>query len=199
MTSLLLLATLTGCMSQPIDAPFSAVIQAPESVSLAWDDSANGQFDGIGALILADFLVYDSEQGVPLENIAVEVTSGGSGVYLLPPEALKLVDYPEMPEGASMSDCEDENGNFDNETNEWCAWHYDTISGNYYSFSSDFADAGGYGPTYVQSGTDNRGLLRVYVYVDALPAVEDSFADISIVGSIGHASDFFEVGPGENN
>lgn len=200
MFAALLIASLTGCMNNPIQAPMTAVIEAPASVSLAWDDAFNGLNDGIGAVIITDFFVYDSETEMPLENIEIEVMSNSGGVYLLPPESLRVGDYPAIPDGLSLSDCVDENGNFDNTTYEWCGWVYDTVTGSYIEFGSDYADNGDGGdpfrPTYVKSATDDRGLLRVFVYVDALAESGDSFENAQIVGTIGVDTAAFEVGPG---
>lgn len=196
----LLFASLAGCMNNPLHAPYSAAIEGPASVDLAWSESVNGYNDGYGAVILADFFVYDTVDDLPLANIEVEVISNSSGVYLIPPEALRIADYPSIPEGYSQSDCIDENGNFDNLAYEWCGWVYDTLSGQYFEFGSDYADNSESGdafqPTYLIDGTDDYGLLRVYVYVDSLPATEEGFSNVQIVGTIGHDTAVFEVGPG---
>lgn len=200
MIATVLLATLTGCMNNPLHAPASAAIEAPSSVELAWVESVNGLNDGYGAVILGDFYVYDTEDDLPLQNIEVEVISNSSGVYLLPPEALQVVDYPSIPEGYSTDDCVDDDGNFSSEEYEWCGWVYDTVSGSYYEFGTGYADNDGDGeafnPTYMLGATDRYGLLRIYVYVDALAASGESYANAQIVGSIGHDSAVFEVGPG---
>lgn len=200
MIATVLLAVLAGCMNNPLHAPYSAAIEAPASVDIAWAASVNGYNDGAGAIIASDFFVYDTVDDMPLQNIEVEVMSNGSGVYLLPDEALQVADYPSIPEGYSMDDCKDENGNFDNQTYEWCGWVYDTVTDQYYEFGSDYADNGEsgdpYRPTYMIGGTDRYGLLRVWVYVDSLPESGDSYANVQIVGSIGHDSAVFEVGPG---
>ncbi len=201
MIAALLVASLTGCMNNPLSAPFDAVIEAPPSVSLAWGEAYNSLNEGIGAVIVGDFIVYDSVDDMPLENIEVEVFSNSGGVYILPPEALRTADYPAIPDGMSLSDCEDEDGNFDNTAYEWCGWVYDSLTGEYYEFGSDYADNDDQGqpyrPNYYIGATDSRGLLRVYIYVDALATDGESYQDAQIVGSIGHDSSAFEVGPGD--
>ncbi|RME26418.1 MAG: hypothetical protein D6798_06770 [Deltaproteobacteria bacterium] len=203
MIAALLVATLTGCMNNPLQAPSTAAIVAPASVKLAWGDSYNGLNDGLGAVILGDFYVYDTVTDMPLENIKVEVTSNSSGTYIVPPEALKRAAYPEIPEGYSLNDCVDDNGNFDSSVYEWCAWVYDTVTGEYYEITGDYADndssGQSYRPNYMLGTTDGSGLLRVYVYVDYLFPDGESFANSQIVGSIGHDSSYFEVGPGTGN
>lgn len=199
MLAAILIASLAGCMQNGLQAPYSAFVLAPASVSVAWDESYNGLGDGIGAIIMGDFLVYDAEDDMPLQNINLEVLSNTAGACLVPEEALQLVDYPSMPEGASMADCVDENGNFDNTTNEWCAWHYDTLSGQYYQFGSDYSDSGGFCANYFRGTTDRYGLLRIYVYLDALATQgeESDFQNAQIVASTGYDTDFFEIGPGD--
>lgn len=203
MIAALLIASLSGCMNNPIQAPTTATIEAPASVALAWAEEFNGLNDGIGAVIIGDFYVVDSVTDMPLENIEVEVISNSGGVYLLPPEALRVADFPSIPDGLSMSDCVDEDGNFDNTVYEWCGWVYDTVRGSYIEFGSDYADNGDGGdpfrPTYMTSATDDRGLLRFFAYVDALAESGDSFDNAQIVGSIGVDSASFEVGPGGGN
>jgi len=168
MLASLILATLTGCSPHGLQAPYSAYVVAPSSVKIAWDESYNGLNDGIGAVLVGNFYVYDSDTSAPLNNIKLEITSGTAGVCLVPAEALNTVDYPGMPDGASMADCIDENGNFDNQTNEWCGWNYDTISGQFYQFGSDYAGVDGFCPNLQTGVTDRYGLLRIYLYIDAL-------------------------------
>lgn len=221
MLASLILATLTGCSPKGLQAPYSAYVVAPSSVKIAWDESYNGLNDGIGAVLLGDFYVYDSDSSAPLNNIKLEITSGTAGVCLVPAEALKNVDYPGMPDGASMADCVDENGNFDNLANEWCGWNYDTITGRFYQFGSDYAGVDGFCPNYETGVTDRYGLMRIYLYIDALVQTSGgttatggtdtggtagvstgsgaSFANAQIVGSTGYSEDYFEIGPGENN
>lgn len=206
MLATLLIASLTGCMQDGIQAPESAYVIAPSSVSVAWDDAYNGLNDGIGAIILGDFQVFDTDADAPVQNARLEILSNSAGACLVPAEALQVVDYPSMPEGASMSDCLDEDGYFDNQSNEWCGWHYDTIRDEYYQFGSDFSDADGFCPNYQIGATDRYGLMRVYVYLDALATTgtddegaSEDFQDAQIVGTTGYHSDYFEVGPGENN
>jgi len=206
MLATLVIATLAGCAPNGVQAPYTAYVVAPSSVKISWDEAFNGLDDGIGAIMFGDFYVYDSDVTGPLNNVKLEVTSGTGGVCLVPAEALQNVDYPTMPDGASMADCVDENGNFDNATNEWCGWNYDTITDQYFQFGAGYSSAGGYCPNYQTGVTDRYGMLRVYVYIDALVASDvdekglaTGFSNAQVVGSTGYAADFFEVGPGENN
>lgn len=205
MLASLVLVQLLACTSG-VQAPSTASVVAPASVKVAWTEAYNGLNDGIGAIIMGDFQVYDATADMYLQNVKMEITSNSAGACLLPPEALQIVDYPQIPEGSSLADCVDENGVFDATVNEWCAWNYDTVTGQYYEFGSNYADSGGFCPNYLKGVTDRYGLLRVYVYVDALAVSGESedgtiqgYQNAQIVGTIGYDTDYFEVGPGENN
>ena len=105
-----------------------------------------------------------------MENTEVEVVGPSFGVFIIPTEAIKLVDFPTAPDGwQELRDeiCVDANGNFDN-TVEWCAWYYDIETNLYYEFGSNYADAGGYRPNYYKGITNVDGVLRVYLFIDAL-------------------------------
>ncbi len=190
-------AGLVGCSGAALDAPLDATVAiSPDTVSIGWAEEFNGAQDGIGALIWFDVYVSRSDTSIgemPLERIEVEVSSNYGGIYLIPEEAVKLVDAPDTPDEVTSaadveSSCTDEDGNYDN-SEEWCAWYYDTETAQFYQFGSDYADAEGYAPTYMVSETGDRGLLRVYAYADAMPttvvAGETSFAEAQITASIG--------------
>ncbi len=183
-----------GCTARVV-APDSAVLSVPDDLEVSWDDSWNEQFDALGMVTFADFAVYDERQDyMPLENILIEVTSSYGGVYLVPMDAVVSVDYPSAPEDWQQNFdeyCYDENGNFDPTTNEWCAWYADTVTGEFWMISSEYADVNGYAPNYLQSYTDGWGRLRVFVYIDALP----SSGDVMITANIGSDAQGFKITP----
>lgn len=212
MRTLMPLALLAfGCGGGPFQAPFSARLDMPEDIQVGWSEEVNDLNDGYGSVFIVDVLVYDTDTETgeihPVENVEVEVTSGWGGLYLLPAEAVNVVDPPELPEDVtSPSDvkeyCEDEDGNFDN-TEEWCSWYYDTITGQYYEFGTGYADAGGYSPNYAQLATDGRGLARVFLYLDSLPSESGgesgdvAFQAVQFTGSIGHHSEATTIEPAQ--
>jgi hypothetical protein len=192
-----------GCVQGAIPAPASARIKAPSDISIAWRASYNDQHDQVGMVLWQDLMVYDSgDDNMPLESIEVEVTSGYNGVYLIPAEAVKLVGYPEASvdpsDQAAIEDaCTDEYGAFMSDP-EWCAWYWDTESQQFYEVGSQYvATSANYAPNYFVGRTDNRGLLRVYMYVDVMPVYGDTessaFGSVQIVSSIGVDSSSFEV------
>lgn len=179
------LALLAGCMSAPLQAPYGSTVSWDETTA----EFAEGDYcedtepDYTGTLRMYDVFVVDDDD-VPLGNIAVEIqVEGPGGIYVLPQEAIKTVDLPaadaDVQSAADIrSACVDDNGNFDN-TNEWCAWYWDEENEQFYQFGDDYADAGGYAPTYFTDVTDQRGLMRVYVFYDCI------VADTLIKASIG--------------
>ena len=188
------LLTGTGCVpSTGVEAPYYAEIIAPEQINIAWHKDYNDQGDGIGALLLLDFLVYNSEDGVPMDNIQVEVTSGYGGVYLVPKTAVKTVSYPDEPEDYDACDV-DGDGQIDDDAPDNCSWWLDTSGNRYFQLGADFADS--YRPTYMVGATDEHGVLRLYAYVDKLPAEneeESSFASVTVMALLGHDSDGVEI------
>jgi hypothetical protein len=193
-----------GCVQGGIPAPASARIKAPGDHTIAWADSYNDQHDQVGMVLWKDLMVYDSEENnIPLESIEVEVRSGYSGVYLIPAEAVKLVGYPEASvdptDQAAIEDaCTDANGAFKSDP-EWCAWYWDTESQQFYEVGQQYvATSANYAPNYFVGRTDNRGLLRIYIYVDAMPVYGNEAGDlqygtVQIGMSIGVDATSFEI------
>ena len=154
-------------MNSPIQAPPGATITLnPTSIEV--QGSVFNQEDNVGLVQFVDIAIeLDS---MPMENTEVEVVGPSFGVFIIPTEAIKLVDFPTAPDGwQELRDeiCVDANGNFDN-TVEWCAWYYDIETNLYYEFGSNYADAGGYKPNYYKGITNVDGVLRVYLFIDAL-------------------------------
>jgi hypothetical protein len=184
----------TACLppSSGVEAPYSAALQLPEDVVLSWNKEYNEVEDGIGALVLLDMLVYDSDSGDPMDNIRVEVMSLWSGIYLIPQTAVKIVPPPNEPD---MAECDvDGDGQIDFDAPDSCSWssNFDTSGNQYFELASEFASA--YSPNLMYGATDEHGLLRIYVYVDSMPATADSesglvtFDPSGIWASIGHQS-----------
>ena len=183
-------AAAMGCIAEPIEAPSNAELTAPEDVELAWNVAYNEVDDGIGALILLDFFVYDSNNGFPMDNIEVEVLTSWGGAYLIPKPAVKIVP---PPEDLALEDCDaNADGQIDEDAPDACSWNWDTSGDQYFEMATEFADA--YHPNYMQAGTDEHGVLRVWTYVDAMPVSSSdesgnySFDQFVVWASIGHMS-----------
>ena len=193
-TAMMLLSM--GCSSGIIDAPYGSSVITPSSMEINWTDAYN-DYDLAGVVQLFDIQVLDPA-GVPLENTRVEVSTSFGGVYIVPQESIELTGYPSVPEGiTSQQDvrdyCVDENGNY-TLVEDWCAWYWDTVNDQYYSFSGTYADnytdtdSGElywFAPTYVNASTDNRGLFRGYLLVDTLPQTDTTYSKVVITASIG--------------
>lgn len=197
--SLLALAGLAlGCSRSPLQAPFGASVSFSEhtfnvSIGLWCNSEIDREPDFNGHMQMLDLLVVDGNTELPLERIEVEleVTSVG-GIYVLPQEAIKTVDFPTVPdtittEADLLDACTDEDGNFDN-SEDFCAWYYDEDNTEFYQFGADYADAAGYAPTYMVGQTDHRGVMRAYVFYDCIYGSE-----ATIEASIGVANDTFTV------
>jgi|GEM_PF-2005594 len=180
----------SGCVSPSgWEAPAFAALQMPEDVTLTVL-TEHESVDNSGSLLIADVLVYNEDDGLPMDNIQVEVMSNWHGAYLVPQWAVKQVDYPGAP---NYDDCDaDGDGAIDADAPDECAWVWDIEASTYVEFAVDIAE--GYQPTYLVAPTDHRGLLRVYVYIDSMPTVvssdgnaeSSSYGDVSISASIGH-------------
>ena len=188
------LALFLGACTPPstgVEAPYSASLQLPDDIVLAWNQAYNETEDGIGALVLMDLLVYDSDSGYPMDNIRIEVMSLWQGIALIPQSAIKTVPGPAEPvEG----ECFDADGNILADAPDACSWHFNTRGDEYFELASEYADADGYSPNLMYGKTDEHGLLRVYAYVDSMPTSSSddsgttSFDDSGIWASIGHES-----------
>ncbi len=192
LTPLLLPAFLVACSSGPYPAPATAAIQDFEDYALT-ASSAHATQDGIGTLLLGDVMIFDEESQMPLNGIEVEIMTAWSGVYVLPETAIKLVDYPSAPDDVtsaedvkSYCDIDPEDGYIDASAPDWCSWWWDTESGMYYEFGGDYAATpDNYQPTYMIGGTDSRGLMRFYLYIDSLPNDGEGYEGTSFWISIG--------------
>lgn len=192
------LALTTGCMSGPLDAPFGSQVSVSPATLAVGNGQAIWEEDNIGLIEFADVMVVN-EDNAPLENIKVEIKGPTFGVYIIPQQAVRAVDYPSAPEDFKTQRedaCYDEFGNFDN-TEDWCAWYLDSVTGNYYDLGNSYAPGDGddsdyaFRPNYYTGATDGQGRLRFYYFVDAMPVEatierDDSgntvISDVSITG-----------------
>jgi len=195
-----LLAAVTftaGCTNDTgLYAPASATLNAPSDVTVAWDDSLNAYDDGLGYLHLMQWSVVDETArdgaGLMLSQIRVEFLSGTSGIYLLPETALRQVDAPDN----STSDCTPGSDLYDVRT---CPW-YDNASQTYVQLSSNYSSEEGenaedlFRPNYLVAATNERGIVRMWAYIDSLQGSEEGFAEGSVYGSIGHDSATVVIG-----
>ncbi len=210
----LLVALLSiGCVEGAIPAPQSAKLEVPGDITLPWDIDYNKAHDNIGTVLMTDMFVYDSDENLPLEHIEVEVVVNAGGTYVIPAEAVQLVGYPETSVDPTDADairdaCTDGDGNFKSDP-EWCAWYWDTETGQYYQIGGQYiSTSANYSPNYFVGKTDNRGILNMYLYVDWFGAQGEevstgddegelrySFSTTMISASIGVDSGAFSIQP----
>lgn len=162
MTASLLLLSLLACSDGPFDAPYGSTLTLPADVQFSMDAGLVVPDDGYGHLFFGDVIVTGSDatqdRDIPLNNIKVEVFSGWSGAYIVPEEAVTIVTSYEDACAELPDDSEDP-----------CKVYFDDENEYYVEFAGDYADLGGFRPTYYSGGTDNTGTLRVYIFVDTVP------------------------------
>jgi len=203
-TSLLLFSL--GCTTT-VQPPPGSTVSISDDVSIGWNSELNA-WDLTGMILLIDVAVADPN-GTAMQNAEVEVTSNYGGVYLVPQSAIELVAYPGLPADIqSTADvkaaCTDEGGNYVL-AEDWCAWYWDSGSGQFYQFSGTYADALStgdsgtywYAPTYVQGTTDERGIYRVYALIDTMPTTETGYSEAQITASIQVSSESMSITPSD--
>ena len=179
MSAVLLASLMMGCTRNFLPAPFDAQLTMPSDYVFGWTPALN-EFDLAGRPVLFNIGVTDAD-GFPLPRTTVEVSTGWTGVYLMPEEAVEIVGYPGLPDGINSIDdvqayCVDKNGNYAL-VEDWCAWFWDFENSQFYSFAGTFADnfysdTGGvyfYGPTYVSTQTNDLGIARLVAFIDHVP------------------------------
>ncbi|MDP2306861.1 MAG: hypothetical protein Q8P18_12630 [Pseudomonadota bacterium] len=176
----LLLALFVGCASGPYGAPDGAELTYMNDSDLGaiFDVSYNDPDDGIGLLMREQLMVTNEvlegggSRTMPLNNILVEVTSGWSAAYVIPSSVVVTVDdYETACDGDESDEC-----------NAW----FDIGEERYVEFAGEYNDLGGLRPTYMSAGTDGRGLLDFYVFIDSIPLDDDGeVIPIPLFASIG--------------
>lgn len=190
----ILLLSLAACQGGPIDAPYGSSVSWSQTTMTADEGQycdLTSEPDYTGGSVILNLFVVDPD-GLPLARAPITVQSlSVGGIYLLPQEAVKTVDLPAVDadvqsESDVRASCTDDEGNYDN-TNEWCAWYWDESNSQYYQFGEDYADAGGYAPTYFIGESDERGLLPVYLFMDCI------YGDSTVVADIGVGIDTLTI------
>ena len=190
--ALSLLSATVACSSGPFPAPYDAVISTDVSTVYVANSETFYYTEGIGAAIMANILVTapDNASGepVPLNNIQVTVQGPTRGVYLLPQSAVNRVLVPEA-EGCGNDWSDTTDGSTD-----LCAYaveadgdalgaSYLQLNGTYRNAAGVTEDGSAYGPNYISGSTNSRGLLPLWIFVDALPA--DGLESRRTAGDVG--------------
>jgi len=128
----------------------------PDDFELHWDESYNAVDDGLGAVVPVDVMVYDGATGEPRQGVSVDVAVQAD-TYLLTEGELTPVD----PES-----CVD------------CALFWDSWRDQYYALEVDLAV--GPGAAQMTVRTDEEGIARVFVLVDAMNTMDGDFAPVAV-------------------
>lgn len=161
-TVLVLLGVACGEEEQ---APADLLI--PSAVPVAWEDAYNAADDGLGALVPLDVMVYDGATGEPIEDVEVLVSSTDDGAVPIPTDGVVVVVGPDALVEEEPSFPGPSPGSPD------LAW--DSARDQYVVLPETD------GPT-LQLETDETGVARLYLYVDAFPSDGDhAFDDITVV------------------
>ncbi len=150
-------------------AEFNAVdveLLVPDEVALHWDRSFNGEADDRVALVPVDLMVYQTESGEPVAGVALQVLPGFQGVQVVPFDDV----VPVESEACDVQGC------------LWDAWRDRYV---------DVLD-GGQGAL----ATDDNGLARAWLVVDALPESPfDGFDAVPVLVSMGATEASFQLVP----
>lgn len=197
-STLVVAALLTsGCARQEMyDAPLDSELQVrPASIEVGRSSFFYYE-DNLGMAFLVDALVTstsDKREGMPLGNIRVEAVAPGAGVYLLPPSAITTHDFtaPDNWDQIRNDECYDENGNFVNSENPYCAWLTDETTGQAFEIAESFAQPEDFAPNYLRIATNSQtGVARFWVFVDALPYSVEGDGEDAASADQGDASIF---------
>lgn len=166
-TALLAISALTGaCAFDDAEGNGTGdTLLVPSDIELHWDGAFNAVQDGLGAVVPVDVMVYDGATGEPREGVGIELATTADS-YLLREGELTRVD----PE--SCVDC----------VLFWDAWH-----DSYYEVDLD-RDA-----ARTRVRTDEEGIARVFVLVDAMAPGQETFAPVEVQVETGTADGMFSI------
>jgi hypothetical protein len=153
----------------------SAELLVPDDVGLHWDRAYNGVGDDRVALVPVDVMVFESESGEPLVDVALDIQPVAGHVSLLHFDAVAPLDAADCAERPCLWDARRDR-------------YFEVAAG-----SSD-ADAGGSEPDVVRH-TDRDGLARFYVLVDSFPGDGVEFAPVPVLVSMGIDEATFQLVP----
>lgn len=166
--AILLLAGASACAEYGAE---EAELLVPDDLAMPWDRSFNGEADDRVALVPVDLMVYHPESGEPVVGVALEVEPTQPHVEVLPFDEIVTVDAEDCADGPCV----------------WDAWRdrYVDILPNAESASPDWL------------ATDENGLVRAYLLVDAFPEAGTAadFESVSVLVSMGMTDASFQLVP----
>jgi hypothetical protein len=160
---------LAACDAEPIGEP---ELLLPDLVSVAWEDEYNQQNDGLGALVPVDVMVYDGASGEPLRDVEVQVWTDD------------VAAWPTSAEGVIVVSPSDPTLFTSTFLHVWDAARDQFVA---------FEPVDG-----IDLRTDDGGIARLYVYVDAFPEDDGEsagFGPIRVVVTMDEVDELFWLAP----
>lgn len=163
---------LAACGTEP--SP-EAELLLPDLVSVAWEDAYNARNDGLGALVPVDVMVYDGASGEPLRDVELQVWTDDVAAWPTSAEGVVVVS-PTDPTALQATYLQ--------------VW--DASRDQFVAFEPEDT---------IDLRTDDGGIARLYVYVDAFPeetsedADESSFGPVRVVVTMDDVDELFWLAP----
>ncbi len=180
---MLLLPALLACANEPIGAEYGSQVIVPQDVEYSMDAALNIPEDRAGMLSYGYISVVDPV-GDPVPGVRVELISGWSGAYIIPDGAVRIVNDLDEACDAGAS------------TDEECLAWYDTEGERYFEWSGEYEDVNTIRPNYVQTVTNNRGLVPFFVFLNSAPVDgEGAPQPFAVFASIAVDTDSFSFTP----
>ncbi len=158
LSALVVCVSVASCANGPWQAPPGTVIGEIEDIKVAWfacqidpltgaavNPNCNVEQPSPPVIFPLTIQLQDEETELPVNNVWVDITSGFSDIYLLPQEVIEAVVLPDTPNWQDIAGSDE-------------VWA---------QFSGTFE--GDYRPTYLQTWTDNNGLVQLWVWVQRMP------------------------------
>jgi hypothetical protein len=157
------------------EAGGEAELLLPEEVSVGWDRAYNGQDDGLGALVPVDVMVYEGATGDPLPDVQLAVWTDSVTAWPVPVGEVWLLAAGEVDR------------DMPGRVQAWDATRDQFVA---------FEPVEG-----IELRTDEGGVARLYVYVDAFPVSSSEggealdFEPIRVLVSMGSSDELFWLTP----
>ena len=167
--SAVIAAVLVSTIACSEDTSVETELLVPDDMALHWDRSFNGEDDGRVALVPFDLMVYEAESGEPVADAPLVVEPGHDAVVFLPLDDIQPLDAEDCDAGPCL----------------WDAWR-----DRYVELLEPGPDS--------RPSTDENGLVRAYLLVDAFPesdAFDGDFEPVPVVVTMGAADASFHLVP----
>jgi hypothetical protein len=180
-----LLPGLVACGQEAVEAE----LLLPEEVTVGWDRAYNGRDDGLGALVPVDVMVYEGTTGNPLPGVVVAVWTDDVNAWPVPVDEVWLLPTDAQGsdgegaegaenEGAAGADLESEPVDGQAEQAEQVEETSLDHPGRVQAWDATRDQFVAFDPVDgIELVTDEGGVARLYVYVDAFPEARGESLD----------------------